>query len=167
MSRKVISIVLFVVIISAVCLVAQQGQSGQGSMVIVFKDGHRQTVRMSDVSRIEFASSESPTKSTQSGSVNVPGRNHFFGKWEVGDGAGNKFLITLREDGTAQKSMGATHGTWTVVDGEARITWDDDWRDVIRKVGSKHEKLAYGPGKSFSDKPSNVTEARSTEPKPL
>ncbi len=167
MTRRAIAIILFLGIISAVCLVAQQGQSNQGLMMIVFKDGHRQTVRLADVSRIEFASPETPARSAQTGSANVPGRNHFFGKWEVGDGAGSKFLINLKEDGTAEKSMGATHGTWTVTDGEARIVWDDGWRDVIRKVGSKHEKLAYGPGKSFSDKPSNVTDARSTEPKPL
>ena len=26
------------------------------------------------------------------------------------------------------------HGKWVYVDGEARVTWDDGWQDVIRKV---------------------------------
>jgi hypothetical protein len=34
-------------------------------------------------------------------------------------------------------------------------------------VGSKHEKLAYEPGKSFDDTPTNVTAARNTNPKPI
>jgi hypothetical protein len=54
-----------------------------------------------------------------------------------------------------------------MADGEARISWDDGWHDAIRKVGTKHEKVAYEPGKSFSDTPSNVTTARNTEPRPI
>jgi hypothetical protein len=53
------------------------------------------------------------------------------------------------------------------VDGEARIAWDDGWHDVIRKVGTTHEKLAYEPGKSLDDQSSNVTAARNTQPKPI
>ena len=127
--------------------------------VIVFKDGHKQTVATADIARIEFETSD--------GSAMIPGRAHFIGKWEVGEGNGHNFFITLEDNGDATKSIGAGHGTWTVVDGEARITWDDGWRDAIRKVGSKHEKFAYEPGKSFSDEPSNVTAARNTQPKPI
>ena len=76
-------------------------------------------------------------------------------------------FITLDADGDARKSIGPSHGTWTLVDGEARINWDDGWHDVIRKVGSKHEKRAYEPGKSFDGTPSNVTAARNTQPKPI
>jgi hypothetical protein len=126
---------------------------------IVYKDGHRERVR-ADIDRIEFEDA--------SASAAVPSRSHFIGKWEVGqgDGAGN-FFITLNENGDARKSIGAPHGTWTMVDGEARITWDDGWHDAIRKVGTKHEKFAYEPGRSFDDSPSNVTEARNTQPKPI
>ncbi len=127
--------------------------------VIVFKDGHKQTVAAADIARIEFENSDA--------SAMIPGRAHFLGKWEVGEGNGHNFFITLEENGSATKSLGAAHGTWTVVDGEARITWDDGWRDAIRKVGSKHEKFAYEPGKSFGDSPSNVTAARNTQPKPI
>ena len=94
----------------------------------------------------------------------VSSKRHFVGKWLVGQGNGDSFYISLEENGEAAKSIGAAHGTWVYVDGEARITWDDGWHDAIRKVGSKHEKFAYAPGKSFSDNPTNVTEARNTSP---
>ena len=73
----------------------------------------------------------------------------------------------LEANGDAKKTLGSSHGTWTLVDGQARISWDDGWHDVIRKVGGKHEKLAYEPGKSFDDPPTNVTAARNTEQKPI
>ena len=124
---------------------------------IVYKDGHREKV--SGVDRIEFEDASAKT--------NSPSRSHFIGKWEVGQGNGATFFITLKADGDARKSIGASHGTWALVDGEARITWDDGWRDAIRKVGTKHEKFAYEPGRTFGDEPTNVTEARNTEPKPI
>jgi len=127
--------------------------------VIVYKDGHQEKFSPSDVARIEFGNSSS--------SEMMPGRGRFVGKWEVGQGNGSNFFITLDADGDARKTLGASHGTWTVVDGEARISWDDGWHDVIRKVGSKYEKRAYEPGKSFDDTPANVTAARNTQPKPI
>lgn len=125
---------------------------------ILYKDGHREKLS-GEIERIEFSESAFSTRE--------PGRSHYIGKWEVGEGNGNNFFITLEADGDAKKSLGATHGTWTLVDGEARIVWDDGWRDVIRKVGSRHEKRAYEPGRSFDDEPSNITQARNTEPKPI
>jgi len=127
--------------------------------VIVYKDGHQEKFSPSEIARIEFGSS--------SLSEMMPGRGHFVGKWEVGQGNGSNFFITLDADGVATKTLGSSHGTWTLVDGEARISWDDGWHDVIRKAGSKHEKLAYEPGKSFDDTPTNVTAARNTNPKPI
>jgi hypothetical protein len=47
-----------------------------------------------------------------------------------------------------------------MVDGEARITWDDGWRDAIRKAGDGYDKAAFEPGKTFSDSPSNVASAK-------
>jgi hypothetical protein len=126
--------------------------------VVVFRDGRQQSLSTAEVARIEFTSySDSPL-----------GRNHFVGKWQVGVGIGSEtFFITLEPNGEARKSMGASHGTWTVIDGEARISWDDGWHDAIRKVGTKHEKYAYEPGKSFSDPPSNVTDAKNTTAQPI
>lgn len=126
--------------------------------MVVFKDGHKEKLAASDILRIEFEDFASSM---------TPSRGHFIGKWEVGEGNGSNFFITLEASGNAIKSIGATHGTWSVVDGEARISWDDGWHDAIRKVGSKHEKFAYEPGRSFDDSPSNVTDARNTQPKPI
>jgi len=124
---------------------------------IVYKDGHREKLR-AEIDHIEFS---------ESSSFGTPSRSHFIGKWEVGQGNGATFFITLEADGTAKKSIGVPLGTWTLVDGEAHITWDDGWHDAIRKRGSTHEKAAFEPGKTFDDEPTNVTEARNTEPKPI
>lgn len=126
---------------------------------VFFKDGHQEKISTADISRIEFEPSE--------GAVATLGRGHFIGKWEVGQGNGSNFFITLEADGDARKTLGAEHGTWTVVGGEARISWDDGWHDVIRKVGTTHEKVAYEPGRSYDDSPTNVTAARNTQPKPI
>ncbi len=155
----------------------------RNSVVIVFKDGHKQSVDFADVERIDFkipsmivfkdghqqsiAGSEIARIEFETSGVAPVGHNHFVGKWEVGEGNGRNFFITLEPDGTARKTLGASHGTWTFVDGEARISWDDGWHDVIRKMGSNHEKVAFEPGKSFSDPPANVTAARNTEPRPI
>jgi hypothetical protein len=157
----------------------------RGSIVIVFKDGHRQSFAMTELSRIDFKApavavfkdghqEKIPAADIvriefegSSASSMTPGRGHFIGKWEVGDGNGRNFFITLESDGDAEKSLGASHGTWTLVDGEARISWDDGWHDIIRKVGTKHEKLAFEPGKSFDETPSNVTAARNTQAGPI
>jgi hypothetical protein len=124
---------------------------------IVYKDGRREKLS-ADIDRIEFAPAEAAT---------MPGRPHFVGKWEVGEGNGGKFIVTLDADGSARKTLGSPHGTWTFVDGQARITWDDGWQDVICKVGSRYEKRAHGPGTSFDDTPSNVTAARNMHPRPI
>jgi len=127
--------------------------------IVMFKDGHQKSFSLGEVARIEF--------SPLGGNDSQFGRNHFLGKWEVGDGAGSNFFITLESNGEARKTLGSSHGTWTVVDGEARISWDDGWHDVIRKAGTRHEKVAFAPGKSFSDDPDNVANARNTTPEPI
>ncbi len=164
--------------------VASPATDDRSSIVIVFKDGHRQSLAMAEITRLDLKapatiiykdghreklSAEIDRIEFGSSEVAIlPGRSHYVGKWEVGEGGnGGNFFIYLDADGSAKKTLGAEHGTWTLVDGEARITWDDGWRDVIRKVGSKHEKLAHEPGTSFDDAPSNVTPARNTEAKPI
>jgi len=131
-----------------------------GAIVIVFKDGHRQTFNLSDVDRVEFAGTSAA--SADSFNSRVPSRVRFLGKWVCGDGQGNDFNITLNEDGTAYRSIGDVHGHWEYVDGEARITWDDGSRDAIRKSGPQYFKFAYRAGKSFTDDPDNVAHARNT-----
>jgi hypothetical protein len=135
-----------------------------GAIVIVFKDGHRQSFNLSDIDRVEFAGGAS---SASADSYRVPSRGRFIGKWECGDGSGNNFYITLNEDGTAYRSIGDVKGRWEYVDGEARITWEDDRKDAIRKSGPQYFKFAYGADKSFTDDPDNVAHARNTETGPV
>jgi hypothetical protein len=153
-------------------------------MIVVFKDGHRENLDVADVARIDFKNASAIVfkDSNRPGipaddilriefetpsAASMPGKNHFLGKWKVGEGNGGVFYITLDADGTARKSLGSPRGTWTFVNGEAHISWDDGWHDIIRKVGARHEKRAYGPGKSFDDEPSNVAAASPTELKPI
>jgi hypothetical protein len=129
------------------------------SGAIVYKDGHQERVAVAEIARIEFGSPEVAM---------TPGRAHLVREWELGEGnGGGSFFITLDADGTARKTLGSPHGTWTLVDGEARISWEDGWHDAIRKVGARHEKRAFEPGRSFDDEPSNVTVARNTQPRPI
>ena len=152
-------------------------------VVIVFKDGHHQSFASAQIARIDLKASEVVYKDGHheklAAAVDriefgepsltgmMPSRNHFIGKWEVGEGNGGNFFITLEPNGDAKKTLGEEHGTWTWVDGEAHIAWDDGWHDVIRKVGTKHEKVAFEPGKSFSETPNNVTAAVNTSPEPI
>jgi len=177
--------ILSVVMLAAAAFAAPAPVNDHGSIIVIFKDGRRQSINMADLSRIDFKApiaivfKDGHQQSIASDEIariefidanadsSRAALHRFSGKWEVGDGNGRNFQITLDDSGQAEKSIGETHGTWTVVNGEARITWDDGWHDAIRKVGNKHEKFAYEPGKSFDDKPSNVTEARNLNPKPI
>jgi hypothetical protein len=131
-----------------------------GGSMVVTQRGHQENIPVSSIVRIDF--NPAATRS-------LPlGLNHFVGKWEFGTGMGNQtFFVTLDRDGRAHKTIGSPRGTWTVVDGEARITWDDGWRDVIRKVGNKHQKFAYESGKSLTDDPSNVADAKTLNSEPI
>lgn len=138
-----------------------------GTIVLVFKDGHRQTFSLADIARVEFPG-ESGAADAGLSSQGMPPRGHFVGKWEVGDGMGNNFFITLNETGDAIRSLGGdVHGRWVYVNGEARITWDDGAKDTLRKVGSRDQKSAYGSGKSFTDAPDNTANARNTTHRPI
>jgi hypothetical protein len=187
--RRIAQTVLFgtFLLASAIGGLAQMAsKDAHGSLVVVMKDGHRQTFYVADINKIEFKDgdivvtksggpksfrmSEVQSFEFDSSAVSsfAPGRNHFVGKWRVSETPeGGTFYITLEANGEAHKTVGGSHGTWTVVDGEARIAWDDGWHDAIRKVGTKHEKVAFEPGKSFSDDPSNVTDAVNTSPEPI
>jgi hypothetical protein len=131
----------------------------KGTM-LVNQGGHQESIPLSNVVRIDFNASASRS---------LPlGRNHFVGRWEFGTGAGSEtFFVTLDRDGRAHKTIGSPHGTWKVIDGEAIITWDDGWRDIIRKVGDKHQKFAYEAGRPLTGEPSNVTDAKTLNSEPI
>ena len=140
---------------------AVKAQDGQ--IVIVFKNGHQESFPMADIARIEFPGAVS---TPAPGASDSPGPGHFLGKWKVGVGNGDNFYITLMTNGRAIRSLHEIHGTWAVVNDEARITWDDDSHDVIRKVGNRYEKVWYPDG-TFSGKPNNITNAQLVESKPI
>jgi hypothetical protein len=140
-------------------------KTGQSMIVIVFKDGHRQSFNLSDITHIEFPANAAEAADATANAVTPP--RHFLGKWEVGDGSGNNFYITLQENGDAMRSLRNVHGKWVYVDGEARITWDDGAEDAIRKDGSRYRKYAYSSGKFFTGMPDNVTDAHNTTPHPI
>jgi hypothetical protein len=154
-------------VLAATCGMGQsnKARSGGAEIVIVFKDGHRQSFSLADISRVEFPGASATA--TDIGPAGAPPRGHFFGKWEVGDGNGDTFFITLKENGDAYRSLRSVNGKWAYVNGEARITWNDGAQDVIRRVDGKDKKAAYREGKSFTDEPDNVTEARNTSPRPI
>ncbi len=170
--RKALSGVLFVVFLVVVdglrASAAPVSAEENGTVVIVFKDGHRQSIPASTITAMEFKSAAGVVTPIAIPAVGVPGRGRFLGKWLVReDNGGASFTIELEENGNAVKSHGEPHGTWVYVDGEARVSWDDGWHDAIRKVGSNFEKFAYEPGKTFADTPSNVTEAHNASPRPI
>jgi hypothetical protein len=177
-------VIAFAFLAAAVFCSAQGLQGRPDSLVVVLKDGHQKTFSMAEVSHIDFKNgSMLLTRAGRQEAINMTevvridfgsnepfsaGRNHFVGRWEVGVGVGSgKFFITLKPDGQARKTIGGSHGTWVVVNGEARISWDDGWHDIIRKVGEKHEKLAFEPGRSMDAQPSNVADARNTTAQPI
>lgn len=151
--------VLVLLTFPALC---QSSGTGSDSLVIVFRDGHRQTVKLADVERLEFPGP------VPSGLISSPGpsRAHFLGKWEVGDGNGNNFFITLRDDGTAHRSLREDDGHWQYVNGEAQIRWDDGSDDCIRKVGAWYKKFWYAPDQAFSGTPGNTANARNLTENP-
>jgi hypothetical protein len=170
--RKIVSVaglatVLFLAISGSFAGTPPAQKNSQGQIVIVFKDGHRQSFNLADIVRVEFPAAAEAVAATGPANAMWPPRGRFVGKWEVGDGNGSNFLITLNEDGSARRSLGNVRGRWLYVNGEAQVTWDDGAQDAIRKVGAKFQKFAYEAGKSFTDTPANVTDAHNTTPHPI
>lgn len=147
---------------SAPAPAAGEDQPGSGTVTVILKDGHRQIFPLANVSRIELSGS------VPSNLVHYPGpsRARFLGKWEVGEGNGENFTITLNDDGSAHRSLGDTQGSWQYVKGEAQIRWNDGNNDCIRKVGAWYKKFWYNADQAFSGHPENVTDARNLTQNP-
>lgn len=155
-------------LVSASCLVqaaTPAAKNGSGTIVLVFKDGHRQTFNLSEIDRVEFPASG--IAASEPTNPNWPPRGRFFGKWEVGDGNGRTFYITLQENGRAHRSINEIDGHWYYANGEAQIIWNDGAKDAIRKVGNNFRKYAYSSNKSFTDQPDNEDQAHNTSPHPI
>ena len=168
MSKLVPVSALCAILLSAATVYpAAPSKAAPGTLVIVFKDGHRQTFNLSDIDRVEFPASTASAADSTPSNPQAPPRGRYIGKWEVGDGNGGTFYITLNENGGAFRSLGDVRGKWTYVNGDAQITWDDGAQDAIRRVGTRYQKFAYAAGKKFTDNPDNVAEARNTNPRPI
>ena len=156
--RRPTAVVLFLLLLAVAALSPRlvYGQSDAGSVTILLRDGHRQTFPLSSVDRIELSGS------VPSNLVHYPGpsRSQFLGKWEVGEGNGDNFTITLNDDGSARRSLRDERGTWKYVNGEAQIRWNDGANDCIRKVGAWYKKFYYTGDQAFDGHPENVTNAR-------
>ncbi len=159
--------IFFLGVSAAVAASPASSKTSAGTIVIVFKDGHRQSFSLSDIERVEFPAPAVVAENSVPSNSAAPPRGHYVGRWECGDGNGGTFYIDLKEDGVAVRSIGDVRGHWEYVNGEAHIVWDDGAQDALRKVGSQYKKSAYNAGKSFSDRPANVTNARLTNPKPI
>jgi hypothetical protein len=142
-------------------------KTAPGTLVIVFKDGHRQTFNLSDIDRLDYPGGSMASSDLGGSKSQLTARGRYVGKWQVGDGNGNTFFITLNDNGNAYRSLGDVHGKWMYSNGDALITWDDNNLDAIRRVGSRFQKFAYMNGKSFSDNPDNVADAHNTSPRPI
>ena len=166
--RRIVIAGFALLVLSTLALSAKtppEKKDSVSTIVLVFKDGHRQTFNLADIARVEFTGTGAVPG--VSSNPDWPARGRYVGKWNVGDGNGNSFTITLKEDGNAMRSIGDIHGTWTYVNGDALITWDDGAKDAIRRAGSGFEKYAYSHSKSFNDEPDNVTSAQNTTPRPI
>jgi hypothetical protein len=166
--RKLVSVsALSIFLLAGVVTHAAPPAKAAGTLVVVFKDGHRQTFNMADVDRIEYPGGSIAATDLGAPKSQLTARGRYVGKWQVGDGNGSTFYITLNEDGSAYRTLGDVHGKWVYSNGDALITWNDGGGDAIRRVGSRFQKFAYMNGKSFSDSPDNVADAHNTSPRPI
>lgn len=94
----------------------------------------------------------------------------FVGQWNIGaptPPGGPPFVMSLREDFSARKShVPNATGTWEYRAGEARITWSDGWRDLLRRAGETYRKFAFQPGTTFDSPPSNTASAEKQAAEP-
>ncbi len=89
--------------------------------------------------------------------ANAADANEFVGKWKIVNDKGVVgAYFTLDKAFTAKKShVPSATAKWEVVGSDARITWSDGWKDVLRPQNGRVAKIAFGPGKSWGDKPDN------------
>jgi hypothetical protein len=87
--------------------------------------------------------------------------SQFVGRWRIGDEKGQTAsFFTLTKSFDAKKSYAPTvTAKWEIVGNEARITWSDGWRDILRPQKGSVLKIAFQPGTSWDEKPANTQRA--------
>jgi hypothetical protein len=85
----------------------------------------------------------------------------FVGRWRIiGDAGRVASVFTLTDSFTATKSHDRrATGKWEVVGNEARITWSDGWKDILRVEKDGVTKIAFGPKATWTDTPTNTQQA--------
>ena len=83
------------------------------------------------------------------------------GKWLLKDSDGTPFEAIFKHDGTASGTHGKSmkHGTWKEDADGITIKWDTGWTTRITKENNQYIKLAFKPGASVNDKPTNTSDA--------
>ena len=83
------------------------------------------------------------------------------GKWLLKDTDGTPFEAIVTGDGTASGTHGKSmkHGFWKEDADGITIKWDTGWTTRITKQNNQYVKLAFKPGASVNDKPTNKSDA--------
>jgi|APCry1669193181_1035450.scaffolds.fasta_scaffold05921_4 hypothetical protein len=83
------------------------------------------------------------------------------GEWVLKDSDGTSFQAIFKNDGTASGTHGKSmkHGTWKEDAEGITIKWDTGWTTRITKANNQYIKLAFKPGASVNDQPTNTSDA--------
>src|SRR4051794_19942553 len=73
--------------VSAASAAPPSSKNSSGTIVMVFKDGHRQSFNLSDIEGGEFPAGARVAEPSAANSV-APPRGQYVGRWECGDGNG-------------------------------------------------------------------------------
>ncbi|MDZ4685762.1 MAG: hypothetical protein SH850_11905 [Planctomycetaceae bacterium] len=85
----------------------------------------------------------------------------FVGRWTIVDNKGvTATYFTLTKEHGAQKSHAPdVAATWEIVGSDARITWDDGWKVILRPQDGNVLTFAFSPGTTWDDAPDNTYRA--------
>ena len=85
----------------------------------------------------------------------------FAGRWRITDDNGvTACFFSLTGDLRATKSHAPdVTAQWDIVGDEARVIWSDGWRDIMRQQGRGYVTVAFKPGTTWGDSPTNTQHA--------
>ena len=97
-----------------------------------------------------------PVKKSDAGEIDT-----FLGRWRIMDeNFQTVCFFTIDKSFTAKKThVPNATAKWEIVGDDARITWSDGWKDILRPEKGGMLKIAFGPGTSWDDKPANTQRA--------
>jgi len=81
----------------------------------------------------------------------------FVGRWRI-EATEGVFFMTLGSSFDAKKTNDPNSiGKWEIVGKEARVTWSEGWRNILRP--QKDISIAFKPGTSWDDPPTSTVPA--------